>query len=42
MPSPYLTTTPPLGGQLKRRIEDFRVEEILEDGTVCEIEHLDK
>ncbi|MDZ4256901.1 MAG: tRNA pseudouridine(13) synthase TruD, partial [archaeon] len=40
MPLPYLTKTPPLGGQLKRRIEDFMVEEVLEDGTICAIEHL--
>ncbi len=40
MPYPYLTKTPPLGGQLKRRIEDFIVEEILPDGTVCKIEQL--
>lgn len=39
---PYLTKTSPLGGELKRRIEDFVVEEILEDGTVCEIEQLNQ
>ena len=39
---PYLTKTPPLGGELKRRIEDFVVEEILEDGTVCELEQLNQ
>lgn len=39
---PYLTKTSPLGGELKRRIEDFVVEEILEDGTVCEVEQLNK
>lgn len=42
MPLPYLTKTPPLGGQLKRRIEDFVVEEILTDGTVCGIEQLNQ
>lgn len=40
MELPYSTTTKPLGGQLKRRIEDFQVEEILEDGTICKIEQL--
>ncbi|MBM3282270.1 MAG: tRNA pseudouridine(13) synthase TruD [Candidatus Diapherotrites archaeon] len=39
---PYFTKTTPLGGELKRRIEDFVVEEILEDGTVCEIEQLNQ
>lgn len=39
---PYLTKTSPLGGELKRRIEDFIVEEILEDGTVCELEQLNQ
>ncbi len=39
---PYLTKTPALGGELKRRIEDFVVEEILEDGTVCELEQLNQ
>ena len=39
---PYLTKTTPLGGELKRRIEDFVVEEILEDGTVCELEQLNQ
>ncbi len=40
MDLPYFTKTTPLGGQLKRRIEDFQVEEILQDGTVCTIEQL--
>ncbi len=39
---PYLTKTPGLGGELKRRIEDFVVEELLEDGTPCEVEQLNK
>jgi tRNA pseudouridine13 synthase len=42
MDLPFLIKSSPLGGQLKRRIEDFIVEEILPDGTVCKIEQLNQ
>ncbi len=41
-PLPYLTTTPGLHGELKKRIADFYVEEVLPNGEVCRIEQLDK
>lgn len=41
-PLPYLTSTPGLEGELKKRIADFVVEEILPNGEVCRIEQLDK
>jgi tRNA pseudouridine13 synthase len=41
-PLPYLTSTPGLLGELKKRIADFCVEEILPNGEVCRIEQLDK
>src|SRR5436853_7930259 len=42
MPLPYLTTAPPLKGELKQRISDFKVEEILPTGEVCKIEQLNE
>ncbi len=39
---PYLTHTKPLNGELKRRIEDFVVEEILPNGEICKIEQLNR
>ncbi|MFH0970057.1 MAG: tRNA pseudouridine(13) synthase TruD [Candidatus Diapherotrites archaeon] len=42
MGTPYFTKTSPLGGEIKRRIEDFQVEEIIENGTVCSIEQLNQ
>ncbi len=39
---PYLTSTPGLQGELKKRITDFIVEEILQDGTICKVEQLNK
>jgi len=33
----YSTFSPGIGGRIKKRIDDFKVEEISPDGKVCEI-----
>jgi tRNA pseudouridine13 synthase len=38
----FLTTSAPLGGEVKRRYSDFVVEEVLENGRVCEVKRFDR